>query len=123
MSVVNYSVEQNLSAGWLRVEWGFTSSGETSPFPNQDEGQSFDCDGLKIVAIEAIGDFGGVNDNGKVEVLVSHELSPANYFSLFTFDRQNTAIQMQLDLSHLKQIKPVYNRNNRAVILAILLAP
>jgi hypothetical protein len=122
MSIVNYGTEVDFAAGWLRVEWEFASSGEVSPFPNQDEGQPFDCGGLRIVAVEASGDFGGVNDNGKVDVLLSHEISPENFFPQFTFDRTHTANAMQLDLSHLKQIKPVYNRNNRSVKLAVLLA-
>lgn len=122
MSVVNYTVEHNAVEGWAKVEWEFSSSGETSPFPNQDEGQPFDCTGMVIDAMVASGDFGGVNDNGQVAVLASHEITPSIFRELFTFTRNNyTGLQSELNRVHLKQVKPVYNRNNRTVTVAVLL--
>jgi hypothetical protein len=125
MAVINYTIEQNVPEGWVKLTWNFSSSGEVSPFPNQDEGQAFDCDGLLVSAAVTSGDFGGVNDNGKIDVLGSHLVSPANFFSLFTFDRttgESFGIKPQLSVpSYLQQIKPTYNRNNRAVSLTVLL--
>lgn len=122
MATVNYTVEENAIEGWVKVQWAFSSSGEVSPFPNQDEGEPFNCTELAVDAMEASGDIGGSNDNGRIAVLASHPISPSTFREFFAITNTNfSQLHADLNLVRRKQVKPVYNRNNRAVTLTVLL--
>lgn len=67
MATINYATEENLAAGYVKVEWAGLSPG--------DEGQPFDSRGLELVSIHYWGDF---NSNaGLVLLYASNELAPA----------------------------------------------
>lgn len=51
MATINYTVEHNVAAGYVKVEWPNMAGG--------DVGQPFDCGGLKLGSLQYFGDFNG----------------------------------------------------------------
>lgn len=101
MTTINYTTEYNLSAGFVRVEWAGLS--------DSDEGQVFNCNGLRLVTIQYAGSFG---DNGVVSLQGSNESSPANFRVL---DSASASDLRNVELATLVgAIKPVADDNINA---------
>jgi hypothetical protein len=78
MATINYTSEVNLGSGYVKVEWAGMSPG--------DEGQPFDCAGLRLASQHYWGDFGNPSDRGQIVLMASNELSPA-HFALFQYSQ------------------------------------
>jgi len=69
MTTINHSTDYNVGNGAVKVEWSGLVAG--------DDGQPFDCSGLKLGSVHYSGTFSG----GQADLDGSNELSPANFVS------------------------------------------
>lgn len=83
MATINYTSEYDLAGGYVKVEWSGLSAG--------DDGQSFDCAGLRLASIHYWGSLNG----GHVTVRASNEISAANFVDI----HDNTVPGMQFQIS------------------------
>jgi hypothetical protein len=97
MATVSYNSEVNLAGGYVKVEWPGLSAG--------DDGQVFNCAGLRLASIHYWGTFNG----GHVKVSASNELSPSNFHDFY--DNTSPDIKFQLatglDLLYAGSVRPI----------------
>ena len=67
MATINYTTDVNVASGAVKVEWPNMVGG--------DDGQPFDCGGLKLGSVQYFGNFNG----GQVKFEASNEVSPTTY--------------------------------------------
>lgn len=109
MATINYTTEVNLADGCVKVEWPGLSAG--------DDGQAFECGGLRLGSIQYWGNFGG----GVMSIRASNEISPTN-FSEFT-SSGSAGVHARVDgvgFGAIGAIKPVAGSGNSGVGVALI---
>lgn len=116
MATINYTKEVNLESGYVKVEWAGMSA--------DDDGQVFECAGLKLVSAHYWGDL-SQGGNSKITVMASNEVSPSNFSEfLYSFSpkvypgQENPAIDMTVGA-----VMPVANPNVTSGGVALLFVP
>ncbi len=73
MATINYASETNLDGGYVKVEWDGLST--------DDDGQPFDCSGLRLASVHYWGDFNQSNPGGggKITLMASNQISPSDF--------------------------------------------
>jgi hypothetical protein len=102
MATINYVADTNLDGGYVKVEW-----------PNMatdDDGQPFDCAGLRLASAHYWGDFnqslpGG---GGKITLMACNQITPTDFGEfMFSFAPR---VQIPVDNAYLPfvgAVKPV----------------
>jgi len=108
MATINYTADHDVAGGAVRVEWAGLSAG--------DQGQVFECAGLKLASIQYSGSFGG-----NVAVHASNEPTPTNFSQIHDV----TSADMQLTVENVSgpyvgAVKPVAGGGVSAANVAIL---
>jgi hypothetical protein len=104
MATINYIVEVNPAA--VKVEWSGLSA--------SDQGQVFNCAGMRIASVQAKGNFNG----GHTTLQVSNEVSPSTFFTVQDFDAPVVADPAAY--AFVGAIKPVADASITSVGIAIL---
>lgn len=71
MATINYTADISPTGGYARVEWATLADG--------DDGQLFDCAGMRIASVHAWGTYSGSN----LDIEGSNRVSPADFKQLF----------------------------------------
>jgi hypothetical protein len=108
MTTVSYTSEVNILAKTVKVEWAGLSAG--------DEGQPFDCTGLRLASIQATGDFGS---GGNVYLHASDEITPTNFGRWQKIEHVSIG---DVDFTMFGAIKPVADANIANAGVALLFA-
>lgn len=97
MATINYNSDVNLRGGSVKVEWSGLTAG--------DDGQPFDCAGLRLASIHYWGTFNG----GHVTLGGSNELSPSNFHTFYDGDSPDIKLQLAagLELLCVSSIRPL----------------
>jgi hypothetical protein len=115
MATINYTTEVDLKTGYVKVEW--------SGLAANDDGQPFDCAGLKLVSAHYFGNFSG--GNAKITLMASNELSPSNFSEfLYSFSPRFYPGQGEAPIDAMAgAIMPVANVNLTSGSVALLFVP
>jgi hypothetical protein len=71
MATINYTVSENIPAGYTKVEWAGLAPG--------DDGQIFASAGLELASLQTFGSF-----SGTVRVDGSNEITPASFSEIYS---------------------------------------
>jgi hypothetical protein len=103
MATINYTSEVNLDGGFVKVEWAGLAT--------DDDGQPFDCSGLRLASIHYWGNF-NPGSGGKLTLMASNQISPSD-FGEFMFSYA-PRMQFPADSAYLPfigAVKPVADQN------------
>ena len=106
MATINYTSEENVIAGIVKVEWAGLSA--------NDDGQMFDCTGLKIASVHTGGNFGS---GGNLYLHASNELSPSSFLQWQKIENPSIG---ELNYPMFGAIKPVADAAISSVKVAII---
>jgi hypothetical protein len=93
MATINYTVSENVAAGYTLVEWAGMGAG--------DDGQIFDCSGLELASIQTI------PSSGTMTVEGSNQISPANFGVIYSTGGQDMVGKSDaVSASRMRAIRP-----------------
>lgn len=95
MATINYTVEENAVAGYVKVEWDGLSA--------NDDGQVFDCSGLQIASVHL---FGNLN-SGRFSIMASNQLTPTAFVEIYDGNNERLAVSGSPVLGYVGAIKPL----------------
>lgn len=112
MTTISYTSEENLDPAYVTVQWSGLAAG--------DDGQPFDCRGLKLASMHYWGDF--ASGSGKITLMASNQLSPVD-FGEFMFSYAPRLQMPENDTTFLGSIKPVADASFVSGGVALIFVP
>jgi hypothetical protein len=104
MATINYSIEQNLAAGYTKVEWAGMATG--------DVGQVFDCAGLRIACVHQ-----SATLSGNVNIYASNQITPTDFGLIL---QMNETSPRTPDQKEVGAVKPIITGTGTGITVAIL---
>jgi len=107
MATINYTAEHNVAAGYVKVEWSNLSEG--------DDGQPFECGGLRIGSIQARGTF----NSGALIIEGSNEVAPSNFTGVVSFTGPEVRnLEAHDEAEHVGAVRPLFTNDEGGSVKA-----